>query len=65
VLTKRDRAGWFGGSFESTPIMPGDTLVVPAKVDVESTYNFTIRALKDWTQIFANFGLGVVAAKQL
>jgi protein involved in polysaccharide export with SLBB domain len=65
VLTKRDRAGWFGGSFESTPIMPGDTLVVPAKVDVESAYNFTIRALKDWTQIFANFGLGVVAAKQL
>jgi protein involved in polysaccharide export with SLBB domain len=65
VLTKRDRASWFGSSFETTPVMPGDTLVVPTKVDVESTYNFTIRALKDWTQIFANFGLGVVAAKQL
>ncbi len=65
VLSRRDRSSYFGGSFDSVQIMPGDTLVVPSKVDMESSYNFTVRALKDWTQIFANFGLGVVAAKQL
>lgn len=65
VLSKRNRSSYFGGSFDSVPVMPGDTLIVPSKVDMESSYNFAVRALKDWTQIFANFGLGVVAVKQL
>jgi hypothetical protein len=34
---------------------------VPAQLDRESKYNFFTRALKDWTQIFANFGLGIAA----
>jgi hypothetical protein len=40
-------------------------VVVPAKLDRESRYNFITRALKDWTQIFANFGLGVAAIKTI
>lgn len=65
VIAKRDRSGLFGGGFESIAVMPGDTLVVPAQVDRESRYNFVTRALKDWTQIFYNFGLGVAALKTI
>lgn len=65
IVARRDRGGFFGGGFESLEMMPGDTLVVPAQVDRESRYNFITRALKDWTQIFSNFGLGVAAIKTI
>lgn len=65
IVARRDRSGFFGGGFESLRVMPGDTLVVPAQIDRESRYNFVTRALKDWTQIFANFGLGVRAFKSI
>ena len=58
-------AALLGLGFEAQPVMPGDTLVVPAQIDRESRYNFVTRALKDWTQIFANFGLGVAAIKSI
>lgn len=65
IVARRDRGGFFGSGFESLEMMPGDTLVVPAQVDRESRYNFITRALKDWTQIFSNFGLGVAAIKTI
>jgi protein involved in polysaccharide export with SLBB domain len=65
IVARRDRSGFFGGGFESLRVMPGDTIVVPAQIDRESRYNFVTRALKDWTQIFANFGLGVAAIKSI
>lgn len=65
IVARRDRGGFFGSGFESMEMMPGDTLVVPAQVDRESRYNFITRALKDWTQIFSNFGLGVAAIKTI
>ena len=65
IVSKRDSGGLFGGSFDSLQVMPGDTVVVPAQMDRESRYNFTTRALKDWTQIISNFGLGVAAFKTL
>lgn len=65
IIARRDRSGLFGGGFESIPVMPGDTVVVPAQIDRESRYNFVTRALKDWTQIFSNFGLGVAALKSI
>jgi protein involved in polysaccharide export with SLBB domain len=63
IVARRDRSGFFGGSFERLEVMPGDTIVVPAQLDRESRYNFVTRALKDWTQIFSNFGLGIAAIK--
>jgi len=45
--------------------MPGDTVVVPSKVDRESGYNILMRGLKDWTQIFSNLGIGAAAIKTL
>ena len=65
VVAKRDTGGFFGGSFEGLAVMPGDTVVVPAQIDRETRYNFITRALRDWTQIFFNFGLGVAAFKSL
>jgi protein involved in polysaccharide export with SLBB domain len=65
IIARRDRGGLFGGGFESVQVMPGDTVVVPAQIDRESRYNFWTRALKDWTQIFANLGLGVAAVNSI
>ena len=63
ILSRRGQ-GWLN-SFERTKIMPGDTLIVPAKADRESTYNFIVRGLRDWTQIFSNLGIGAAAIKTL
>jgi len=65
IVSRRDSSGLFGGNFESIQVMPGDTVVVPAQLDRENRYNFVTRALKDWTQILANFGLGVAAFKTI
>ena len=64
VLSRSSTTGLFS-SFESARIMPGDTLVVPPKVDRESKYNFLVRALRDWTQIFSNLGIGAAAIRTL
>lgn len=65
IVARRDHGGFFSSGFESLAVMPGDTVVVPAQLDRESRYNFITRALKDWTQIFSNFGLGVAALKTI
>lgn len=52
-------------TFESTKVMPGDTLIVPSKVERESTYNFIVRGLRDWNQIFSNLNIGTAAIKTL
>jgi protein involved in polysaccharide export with SLBB domain len=58
--------GWFGvGSVESQPLFPGDAVVVPNKLDYETWGRVVLRNLKDWSQLFANFGLGAAAIKTL
>jgi len=56
----RRHVGLFG-SFDGKVLMPNDAIVVP------TDYNPTnwVRELKDWSQIFFNFGLGVAALKIL
>ena len=65
IVARRDRGGLISGSFESLQLMPGDALVVPTKVDRESTYSFFTRQLKDWTQILYQFGIGAAAFKTI
>lgn len=65
ILTKSSNSSFFGSRFESIALMPGDTLVVPAKVDRESRYTAIMRGFKDWTQILSNFGIGAAALKSL
>ena len=50
---------------ERQKLLPGDTIVVPEKYFRESGYSVFMRGLKDWTQIFFNFGLGAAAVKNL
>jgi len=65
IVARNANGSWFGGNFESLALMPGDTLVVPAQMDRETTYNALIRGFKDWTQILSNLGLGVAAFRSM
>jgi len=56
---------WFGGSALSVTVMPGDSIVVPDKVDMEATWSTVVRNTKDLTQIFYQLGLGAAALKTL
>ena len=60
VVSNLQKAGWGGGlrnSFETQPALPGDTLFVPEELD-KTTF---VQHAKDWTQILAQFALGVAA----
>jgi protein involved in polysaccharide export with SLBB domain len=57
--------GWFSSSIDSLQLMPGDTIVVPEKLDKRSGMTQLIAGLKDWSQIISQFGLGVAAIKVL
>jgi len=60
VLSNLQETSWGWGlraSFESQPALPGDTLFVPEELD-KTTF---VQHAKDWTQILAQFALGVAA----
>ncbi|MBS1157328.1 MAG: sugar transporter [Proteobacteria bacterium] len=61
ISAKQKSTMAFWRTFDSTAALPGDTIVVPEKVDRTS---FT-KNLMDWTQILSNFGLGAAAIKTL
>jgi hypothetical protein len=45
--------------------MPGDTIVLPEKLDRESPWSYIVRGVKDYTQILYQLGLGAAAIKTL
>jgi protein involved in polysaccharide export with SLBB domain len=60
VVSNRQLEGWswgLRGSFERLPALPGDTLFVPEELDKTTV----VQHVKDWTQILAQFALGVAA----
>jgi protein involved in polysaccharide export with SLBB domain len=57
-------SGWFG-SINSAKVMPGDSIVMPDKLDREATWSAVIRNAKDITQIFYQLGLGAAGIKAL
>lgn len=62
VFSKRQGSFIFGeGSLSSRKAMPGDTIVVPEKLE---RYNLT-KDLRDWTQIFYQFAIGVASMKTI
>jgi len=71
VTSAPRRTGWLGwatlggGSIENAVLQPGDTVVVPERVDRETGYTAFMRGLKDWTQIIYQLGLGAAAVKVL
>jgi protein involved in polysaccharide export with SLBB domain len=61
-----DRRGLFGrNNLESQEMQPGDALVVPNQLDFETWGRALVRNLKDWSQIFSQFGLGIAAINTL
>ena len=67
VTHASDARGLFslGSSLQSRLLYPGDAVVVPNQLDFETWGRALVRNLKDWSQIFAQFGLGIAAVKTL
>jgi polysaccharide export outer membrane protein len=66
VLHAGDHRGFLGfGSIESQPMQPGDAIVVPTQLDFETWGRALVRNLKDFSQIFYQFGLGAAAIQTL
>lgn len=61
VISRKRPAGWFSGGFDGIKIMPGDTVVVPEKLEHTSV----LKGLRDWSQVIAQFALGVAALRTL
>ncbi len=62
-----DRRGvfGFGSGIEGTALQPGDAVIVPNQLDYETWGRALVRNLKDWSQIFYQFGLGAAAIQTL
>ena len=64
-----DQKGGFFSSrsskLEAQPMQPGDALIVPNQLDFETWGRAFVRNLKDFSQIFSQFGLGVAAIYQI
>jgi polysaccharide biosynthesis/export protein len=66
VMHAGDRRGLFGArSLESQVVQPGDAIVVPTQLDFETWGRALMRNLKDFSQIFYQFGLGAAAIETL
>ena len=65
VFSNRQGGSMFGGfgfgSFGGREAMPGDTIVVPEKLE---RLNLT-KEFKDWTQIFYQFAIGIASLKTI
>ncbi len=66
VSHANDRRGIFGfGSLSAERLYPGDAVIVPNQLDYESWGRVFVRNLKDFSQIFSQFGLGAAAIQTL
>ena len=67
VTHANDKRGVFGigGGLQSQAMYPGDAIVVPNQLDYETWGRALVRNLKDWSQIFSQFGLGAAAIQTL
>ena len=61
-----DKRGLFGRSrLESEVMQAGDALIVPNQLDFETWGRALVRNLKDFSQIFSGFGIGIAAIRVL
>jgi protein involved in polysaccharide export with SLBB domain len=65
TVASSDSQSWFFGKIGGLEVMPGDTIVVPEKLDKQTAWTKFTQGAREWTQILANFGLGVAAIKVL
>ncbi len=64
-ILSADSTSWFQRGVGSVEVMPGDTIVVPEKINAETGWTRFVGGVKEWSQILANFGLGAAAIKVL
>jgi hypothetical protein len=66
VRHAQDSGGFLGwGGLSTQTLQPGDAIIVPSQLDYETWGRALMRGLKDWSQIFAQFGLGAAAIQAL
>jgi protein involved in polysaccharide export with SLBB domain len=65
TVVSADSQGWFFGKIGGLEVMPGDTIVVPEKLDKTTAWSRFTQGAREWTQILANLGLGAAAVKTL
>ena len=65
TVVSSDSQGWLFGKIGGLEVMPGDTIVVPEKLDKQTAWTKFTQGAREWTQILANFGLGAAAIKTL
>jgi protein involved in polysaccharide export with SLBB domain len=65
TVMSSESQGWFFGKIGGLEVMPGDTIVVPEKLDKQTAWTKFTQGAREWTQILANFGLGAAAIKTL
>ena len=67
VRHANDERGLFGrrGSIEAQVLQPGDAVVIPNQLDFETWGRALVRNLKDFSQIFSGFGIGIAAINTL
>jgi hypothetical protein len=66
-VRSRDRGffGWWPAQNHGLALEPGDVVIVPERMNLESGYTILVRGLKDWTQILANMGIAVASVTLL
>ncbi|MGJ7914618.1 SLBB domain-containing protein [Massilia sp. LXY-6] len=65
TVVSSESQGWFFGKLGGVEVMPGDTIIVPEKLDKQTAWTKFTQGAREWTQILANFGLGAAAVKTL
>jgi protein involved in polysaccharide export with SLBB domain len=65
TVVSSESQDWFFGKIGGLEVMPGDTIVVPEKLDKQTAWTKFTQGAREWTQILANFGLGAAAVKTL
>lgn len=60
VVSQRQKS-WFSSGLGGLALLPGDAVIVPEEYDRTSS----MRVIKDWSQVFYQFGLGVASLKVL
>jgi protein involved in polysaccharide export with SLBB domain len=65
TVVSAESQGWLFGKIGGVQVMPGDTIVVPEKLDRQTVWSKFTQGAREWTQILANLGLGAAAVKTL
>jgi protein involved in polysaccharide export with SLBB domain len=65
TVVARQSRGWLFGDIRRLEVMPGDTIVVPEKLDKDSTWTKIMQGTREWAQLLANLGLTAAAISSL